>query len=109
MELLPVSNRSDGSVDADRATARKCSVVTAICGAAGISLVGTAEGLAAELPAVDSQALSDEPVDGETTTGHQCSANRPVLEGEEKRAETAYLRMHPAGFALGASHPGEDR
>jgi hypothetical protein len=43
----------------------------------GISLVGAAEGLAAQLDALDSQAPPDDPADGETAAGHQCPANRP--------------------------------
>jgi len=52
--------------------------------------------------------LPDDLGGGETTTGHQCSANRPALAGEEGGAETAYLRTHQARFAVEAPHSGED-
>src|SRR6266852_292361 len=78
-------------------------------GSRGLSLVGAAEGLAAQLDALDSQALPDDPADGETAAGHQCTANRPAIEGEEERAQTAYLRAHQARLSVEASHPGEDR
>jgi hypothetical protein len=55
-------------------------------GSGRISLVGAAEGLAAEVDALDSQALSNQRADGETTTGQQCSTNRPALA--ERRAST---------------------
>ncbi len=77
-------------------------------GSGGISLVGAAEGLAAELDALDSQALSAEPRDGETTAGHQCAANRSTFKGEEERAETEYLRTDQAGLVTKAPHSGED-
>ena len=47
--------------------------------------------------------------DRETAAGHQCTANRPAIEGEEERAETAYLRAYQARLFVEASHPGEDR
>src|ERR1700733_576173 len=78
-------------------------------GSCGISLVGATEGLAAELDALDSQALPNDPGDGEAASGHQCSANRSALAGEEERAETACLRTHQAGLTVEASHSGEDR
>jgi hypothetical protein len=46
-------------------------------GSRGISLVGAAEGLAAQLDALDSQTLPDDHADGEAAAGHQRPANRP--------------------------------
>src|SRR5246127_3916107 len=66
-------------------------------GSRRISLVGAAEGLAAKLDALDSQALPGKPGDGETAAGHQCAADGPTVKGEEERAQTADLRAHQAG------------
>ena len=41
--------------------------------------------------------------------GHQGSANRPPIKGEEEGTETAYLRSDQAGLLVEASHRGEDR
>ena len=54
MELLRESNRSDGGMEGERATARKCFLFGGDLGSGGISLVGAVEGAAAELAAVDS-------------------------------------------------------
>src|SRR6266436_8925062 len=85
------------------------SILAAIWEAAGYPWSGAAEGLAAQLDALDSQALPDDSADRETAAGHQCTANRPAIEGEEERAETAYLRAYQARLFVEASHPGEDR
>src|SRR6266851_6711628 len=111
MDLLLENNRSGGRADAGRAMASNCcpSYLGGDLGSRGLSLVGAAEGLAAQLDALDSQALPDDPADGETAAGHQCTANRPAIEGEEEPAQTAYLRAHQARLSVEASHPGEDR
>src|SRR5271157_391337 len=78
-------------------------------GGGRLSLVGTAESLAAELDAVDWQALLPESAPGAAVAGDQCAANRPTAEEQEARTETTDLRAHQTRRLAEAPHPGEDR
>jgi hypothetical protein len=75
------------------------SILAAIWEAAGSSLVGATEGLAAELDALDSQALPNDPGDGEAASGHQCSTNGPRLRAQKsERKRRVYGRTKPGSL-----------
>jgi hypothetical protein len=68
-----------------------------------LSLVGAAEGAAAQLAAVDSQALPAGPGDRAAVTGHQRAADGSAAGGQETGAEAQDLRAHQAGYAADVS------
>src|ERR1019366_6104752 len=71
-------------------------------GSGGVSLVGAAEGLAAELDALDPPAVQAECGDGEAVAGHQCTADGPAVAGEEEPVQTAPVRTHSTGQVVEA-------
>ena len=80
------------------------SILTANLGSGRMSLVGAAEGLVAELDAVDSQALPNEPGDRETAAGHprvrQIDRRLQAKKSERKgridgRTKPGSLLKHP--------------
>ena len=78
-------------------------------GGGRISLVGTVESAAADMDALDPQALQVRPGDRETIALDQSTADGPTTGGQEEPTEAADLRTHQAGLSAQAPHPGEDR
>ena len=63
-------------------------------GSGGIPLVGAAEGDAADVDAVDSQALQDRPREGAGATGDQPPADGPSTARQEAASASKTLRTH---------------
>jgi hypothetical protein len=72
-------------------------VLTAAWKAAGYPLVGTAEGAAAVLDAVDPQALSFAAGSRKGVAENQSATDGPVAESGQDTEATAHLRAHQTG------------
>lgn len=78
-------------------------------GSRWLSLVGTAQGPAAQLDALDSQALPDKPGVGAATAGDECAADGSAAAKQEKGTEAEDLRSNQTWGAAETPHSREDR
>src|SRR6267143_5294107 len=103
------ATRSAGTKTRAELWARTAERADQCMGGGGLSLVGAVESAAADLDALDPQALQVKPEDRETTARDQSTADGPSTGGQEEPTETADLRAHQAGLSVEAPHTGENR